>query len=489
MDAAIATVATLCVVEPAMTGIGGDCFLLYHDAASQRLYGLNGSGPAPRRATVEELRRRGHRTMPEQSILSVTVPGAIDAWRQALERFGTWTLDRVLQPAIHYAERGYAVSPIVGHDWQQATATLARWPDSQAALLVNGQAPPVGSRHSQPRLARSLRLIAEQGPDVFYRGELAEKIVRCSHDHDGLLELEDFAEYRAEWVEPIHTRYRDLQIFELPPNGQGVTALMMLNMLEQAHLPDIPRLSAEHIHVFSEAFELAIAERTRYVCDPRFSEAPLSALLDKDFAASQWARIQPERRLPHPLASGLPEHRDTTYLTIIDERRNAVSLINSLFHPFGSGIVAGDTGIVLHNRGVSFALDEAHANAIAPGKRPMHTIIPAMVYRDGKPILSFGVMGGHYQAMGHSYVLTNWRDYGLDLQEALDAPRFLPEAGLLNLEQPIAPDVRKTLSRWGHTTARAKAPLGGGQCILIDWDNGVLQGASDCRKDGCAMGH
>lgn len=489
LDAAIAAGATLGVVEPAMTGIGGDCFLLYHEASSGRLYGLNGSGYAPARAAPEDLRRRGYTAMPERGILSVTVPGAVHAWATALKRFGTLGLDEILAPAIRYAEEGYAVSPVVAGNWKQAENLLAAWEDSRTTLLVDGEAPRAGTRHRQPALARSLKSIAAQGSDAFYQGEIAEAIVRFSKANDGLLELDDLASYASEWVEPIHTDYRGLRIYELPPNGQGTTPLMMLNILENAPLTTLKRLSAEHIHLFTEAFKLATAERNRFIGDPRFNEIPLETLLSKAFAARQWGRIQPGRALPAPVPSGLPEHRDTVYLTVVDENRNAVSFINSLFHAFGSGRVAGDTGIVLQNRGVGFVLEEDHSNCLAPRKRPLHTIIPAMAYRDDRLVLSFGVMGGQYQAMGHSYVLSNWWDFGLDLQEALDAPRFFQDGGVLSLERPIARATRETLIRWGHRIAEVTLPLGGGQCIYIDAENGILQGASDSRKDGCAIGY
>jgi len=489
MDAAIAASATLCVVESPMTGLGGDCFLLYYEAKSQRLYGLNGSGSAPQQATPAELRRRGHATMPTQGILSVTTPGAVGAWSAALERFGRMSLDAVLQPAIHYAEDGYPVSPVVAAIWQRAEEALRCWPDSREALLIDGAAPAAGQRHCQPQLAKTMRRIATQGPAVFYEGEIAEKIAHFSRAHGGLLALDDLAAYRPEWVEPIHTDYRGLRVHELPPNSQGVTALVMLNILENASLYTLQRLSPEHIHTLTEAFKLALAERDRFVADPHFAQLPVAALLNKGFARRQWAQIRTGQVLPEPLAPSLAEHKDTTYLTVVDEQRNAVSFINSLFHPFGSGMVAGDTGVVLQNRGACFTLEEDHSNCIAPGKRPLQTIIPAMAYRDDKPVLSFGVMGGHYQALGHVYTLTNWLDFGLDLQAALDAPRFMPEQGTLWLERPVPLAARKTLARWGHRVAEAELPLGGGQCIYIDWDKGVLQGASDSRKDGCALGY
>ncbi len=489
MDAAVAASATLCATEPQSTGIGGDCFLLYHDAASAKLYGLNGSGRAPAKATPDELRRRGHHTMPEYGILSVTVPGAVDAWQAALERFGTMSLDEILQPAIRYAEEGCAVSPVVAKVWKANQILLAACEDTRRTLLIDGQAPRAGTIHRQPNLAKSLRQIAANGRDAFYHGEIAEKIVRFSKANDGWLELEDFATHTSDWVEPIYTEYRGLRIYQIPPNAQGITVLMMLNILENIQLGEMTHLGPDHIHIFTEVFRLARAERDRFVSDPEFSTIPVATMLSKDFAKRQWSRVDSKHALSHPVTSGLPDHRDTIYLTVVDEHRNAVSFINSLYHPWGSGLVAGDTGIMLQNRGGGFNIVEGHANCIAPRKRPLHTIIPAMVYRGEQPILSFGVMGGEYQAMGHSYVFTNWLDFGMDLQEAVDAPRFLPAEGVLTVERPIPESTRMDLARRGHQVLEAEKPLGGGQCIYIDWQNGILHASSDPRKDGCALGY
>lgn len=489
MDAAIAACAVLCVAEPQATGIGGDCFLLYHEARTGKLHGLNGSGRAPARATLEEFERRGLMQVPEFGILSVIVPGAVDAWQMALQRFGTRGFEELLQPAIAYAEDGYAVSPVVAKAWQNNTAVLAPHTESRRDFLVNGLAPSTGSVHRQPRLARSLREIARHGRDAFYRGAIAEEIVRFSHAHDGLLELDDFADYRSEWVEPIFTDYRDVRVYEIPPNGQGITALMTLNILEHADLRGMAHLGADHLHLVIEAFKLATAERDEYVADPAFNELPVEAMLSKAFAAKQYARIDPKQAARFPLAPAARTHRDTVYLSVVDRDRNAVSFINSLYYPFGSGMVAGDTGIMLQNRGAGFVLERGHFNCIAPRKRPLHTIIPAMAYRGDQLLLSFGVMGGEYQAMGHVYVLSNWLDFGLDLQEAIDAPRFLPGGGAVALERPVPETALKALQQRGHAVVRTELSLGGAQAIYIDVERGVLQAGSDPRKDGCALGY
>ncbi len=489
MDAAIAASATLCVTEPQSTGIGGDCFILYHEAKTGKLHGYNGSGRAPARATLEEYRKRGLSEMPERGMLTVSVPGAIEGWETAMERFGTMSFADVLQPAIDFADNGYAVSPVVAKFWKRNEAMLASSEAARNTLLVDGKSPLAGSLHRQPKLAKSMRLIAKEGKKAFYAGPIAEEIVRYSHEQDGLLELEDLAGHQGEWVEPIYTDYRGLRLYEIPPNGQGITALMTLNILENTRLGELEHLSADYIHTFVEGYKLACAERDRHVADPDFSQVPIEAMLSKDFASRQYGRIDPARAGGHPLASQVPEHKDTIYLTVVDEQRNAVSFINSLYMNYGSGMVAGDTGITLQNRASGFVLEEGHANCVEPRKRPFHTIIPAMAYRGENPILSFGVMGGFYQPMGHSYVFSNWLDFGMDLQEAIDAPRFLPHKGVLTVERPIPPETRAELEKRGHVIAEAEVPQGGGQAIYIDSEAGVLQAASDPRKDGCAMGY
>ena len=489
IDAAVAAAAVLCVTEPFSTGLGGDCFLLYHDGTSKTLHGLNGSGRAPQRANVAEFKRRGLDTMPELGVLSVTVPGAVDAWHTALERFGRMSLGEVLQAAIHYAERGFAVTEVVAKLWQQSESLLASTQEASKAYLHNGNAPRAGTRHRQPHLARSLRRIADQGPDAFYRGEIADEIVRFVGENNGLLQLEDLATHTSEWVEPIHADYRGVRVYELPPNGQGITALIALNIVENAALGEMEHLGAEHVHTLSEAMRLALAERDHFVSDPAFNTIPVADLLSKDFARRQWFRIDPDRACTLPLSSALPQQRDTIYLSVVDGERNAVSFINSLYYPWGSGLVAGDSGVLLQNRGAGFVLDEGHNNCIAPRKRPLHTIIPAMVYRDDRPILSFGVMGGDYQPMGQCYVLSNWLDFGLDIQQAIDAARFFPEADALSVERGVCDRTRRDLVRRGHRVVAADGAMGGGQGILIDWENGVLLAGSDGRKDGCALGY
>ena len=489
MDAAIAASATLGVVESYSSGIGGDCFILYHEAATGELHALNGSGPAPAKAKAATIRERGFETMPDNGILPVTVPGAIDAWSTANKRFGNLDFSKLLEPAIKYAEKGYVVSPVIAKNWKECEELLAASPEASSAYLINGKAPVAGTIHRQPDLAKSMRLIAEQGRDAFYKGAIAEEIVRFSDSHNGLLSLDDFSSFSSEWVQPISSEYRGYKVCEIPPNGQGITTLMALNIMSQTKVSDLAHLGTEHVHLLSEAFSLAMAERDRFISDTAFNELPIEQMLSQQFAAEQFSRIQSNNALSQPIKSALPNHKDTVYLTVVDRDRNACSFINSVFYSFGSGLVAGNTGINLQNRGGGFTLEEGHFNQIEPRKRPMHTIIPAMVYKDDKPVLSFGVMGGQYQAMGQAYVLSNWIDYGMDVQQALDAARFFLYDGELSVEHGIPQITNATLSKMGHNVSVASSPHGGAQAIYIDWENEVLQGGSDPRKDGLAAGY
>lgn len=488
LDAAIAASAVLSVVESYSTGFGGDCFILYHEAASGKLHAVNGSGRSPAAASIEAMNAKGYQEMPERGIYTVTVPGAVDAWESANRKLGKLEFSTLMEPAIHYAENGYAVTPVIQKNWQAQEALMAETAEASKAYLVNGAAPKAGTIHRQPDLAESIKMIARDGADALYRGDIAREIARFSEANDGFLTYEDLANHKTEWVDPIKGNYRGYDIFEIPPNGQGITVLMALNILSQADMSTIEHLSADHIHLLSSAFSLAMAERDRFVADPDFTEIPVDQLLSEEFARQQFSRINMARALDKPVTSALPHHKDTVYLTVVDKDRNACSFINSIFHSFGSGLVAGSTGINLQNRGAGFSLQPGHFNQLEPGKRPMHTIIPAMVYKDGQPVLSFGVMGGQYQAMGQTYVLSNWIDYGMDIQQALDAPRFFIYGEDLELEQTIPSETAAQLKDKGHQVVTCESPHGGGQGIVIDWENGVLQGGSDPRKDGHAGG-
>jgi gamma-glutamyltranspeptidase/glutathione hydrolase len=493
VDAAVCAAAVLGVVEPFMTGIGGDCFMLIWRAADQRLYGLNGSGRAPRAATQAAITERGHTAMPMHGMLPVTVPGAVDAWCEALARFGSRTLAQVLAPAIDYAEHGFPVSEIIAFQWGYA-AGLLQQPEALRTFTIDGRAPRLGEIVRLPGLARSLDALAAGGRDVVYRGEIAAAIAACSRAYGGLLDAEDLAAHTSTWVEPIGTDYRGLRVCELPPNGQGLAALLALNILECFDLGPLAEPRADAVHLQIEAVKLAYADRNRYIADPEQAAVPVGWLLSKDYAQGRAALIHPERARKAAAPGVLPLSSDTIYLTTADAAGNVVSLINSLFFAFGSAMVAGDTGIALQNRGYGFSLDPAHPNCIAPTKRPFHTIIPAMLLREGRPVVSFGVMGGDMQAQGHVQVVSALVDAGCNIQEAIDHPRFnYLGTDRVALERRLHQSVGAELARRGHVVEDEMAAMlhggfGGAQGIAIDPATGAFWGGSDPRKDGCAVG-
>jgi gamma-glutamyltranspeptidase / glutathione hydrolase len=484
-DAAVTAVATLCVVEPHMTGIGGDCFCLVAGPDAP-IWGYNGSGRAAARVSSDALLAQGIRAIAGDSIHAVTVPGAVEAWAAILQAHGRFGLDRALAPAIRYAEQGFPVAPRVAHDWAAATPRLGADPGAARHFLFGGSAPSVGDVIRFPALATTLKAIARDGARAFYHGEIADDIAATVAARGGLLAADDLAAHRGEPAEPISSNYRGLDVVELPPNGQGLTALVLLNILERFDLAALDPAGADRLHIALEAARLAYAVRDIHVADPAFMRASVPALLDKGFAAALADRIDRSRRFALPAAAALAG--DTVYLTVVDRDRMAVSLINSLFSSFGVGIATEKTGIMLQNRGACFVVDPDHPNNIAPGKRPMHTIIPALATRDGRCELSFGVMGAHYQPMGHAHVITNLVDYGMDMQGAIDLARvfFVGEQSVV--ERGVTAQVIAGLKARGHDVAVAPAPWGGGQAIHIDWERGVLVGGSDPRKDGCALG-
>jgi len=491
-DAAIATALTLSVVEPGSTSIGGDAFLLYHWAADGKLYGVNGSGRCPRRLTLENLRRHGIQGVPRHGWGTVTVPGAIDAFVEVQRRHGKLTFAEVLEPAIYYASEGFPESEVIATQWQAGVPLLSQWPTSAQTYLVDGKAPRAGDVHRQPQLARTLQLLAAEGKDAFYRGDIARRLVQFAQATGGFLELEDLAAHSTEWVEPLRTDYRGYSVLELPPNGQGITALISLNVLEDFNLGSMEYGSAAYYHRLIEATKQAFADRNRYVADPACAAIPVAGLLSKAYAVARRREIRLDRAGDYapgdPAAFG-----NTVYVTCVDRERNAVSLINSLFTGFGSGIVAADTGICLHNRGAGFVDAPEHPNVLAPGKRPFHTIIPAMILKDEQPWLCYGVMGADMQAQGHVQVALNMIDFAMNVQEAIEAPRYRILGGRhVALERAIPHAVRDTLAAMGHILAPygdQSVSYGGGQGILIDHERGVLQGGSDYRKDGCAIGY
>ena len=490
VDAAVAVASTLNVVEPMMTGIGGDMFAIVYLAKTGELIGLNGSGRAPKGATTDVYRAKGFTTMPRTGIFSVTVPGTVDGWDQLLKRTGSMTFKEVLQPAIQYAEEGFPVSEVIQATWVAAVPKLKGDPDSARIWLVDGQAPRLGNVFKNPALGRTLRLLADQGRDAFYKGEIAQAIVAKSQALGGLFTLEDFASHTSTWVTPIHTNYRGYEVYELPPNLQGVAALQMLNILEGYDLRALGPTSPKFWHLLIEAKKLAFADLAAHLADPEFSRVPTETMLSKEYAAKQRTRII-EDRASTELKSGIPEGGDTVYLTVADRWGNMVSFIQSLYASFGSGVTAGDTGIMLQNRGGLFVLDPKHPNRIESGKRPYHTIIPAFVMKDSQPWLSFGVMGGDQQPQGHVQVLINLIDLGMNVQAAGDAARFhhSQSANTVAFESGVSPAVIRELTGMGHRIVSEVESYGGYQGIMRDPASGAYTAGSDPRKDGLASGY
>ena len=492
IDAAIAAAAVLCVVEPMMTGIGGDAFVLLASAAERRVVGLNGSGRAPAAASYDAYRARGLGSIAPGGILSATVPGAVHAWETLSQRFGVLPLAKTLEPAIRAADGGFAVTEVVAHLWFLLERLGALRNDAaRASWLTAGRAPRAGEWFRAPGLARTLRQIAEGGAAAFYEGDAARAIVAASRDEDGFFAASDLARHTSTWALPIATTYRGVEVLELPPNGQGLAALQALNLLEC--FDAAPSTSALDWHRRIEAVKVAFADRAAYIADPEHAPVPVEALLDKGYARRRAALIG-ERALDG-VAAGLAS--DTVYLCAADAQGNLVSFIQSLFTGFGSGIGCGDSGIVLQSRGAGFVLDPDHPNCIAPDKRPFHTIIPGLLRRDGRPSMAFGLMGGDVQPQSHLNFVANLVDHGLNPQEAIDRPRFRFQGGRdVAIEAPHlrveeGGTLGDALAARGHTViapGEAMADVfGGGQAVAIEAD-GTLVGASDRRKDGCALG-
>ncbi|MEE9322868.1 MAG: gamma-glutamyltransferase [Granulosicoccus sp.] len=488
VDAAIAASAVLCVVEPQMTGIGGDCFAIVHEPDGQ-MYALNGSGRAAAGAHFAWYQERGIADLKELPAHTVTVPGALKAWDTLLERFGSLDFTSLFVDAIHYAESGFPVAPRVAHDWATLVEHLTKNKAASTQLLRHGSAPETGDIYKLPGLAETLKRIAKNGIDVFYTGSIAAEIACAVQNAGGFLNEEDIAAVSADWVEVISTGYNGFDVHEIPPNGQGITALVLLELLQHLQASDQGAHSAQRVHMEIESARLAYSVRDAYVGDADTMRARVEHMLSRQYVQSLAASFDPEKRNPDISLPRLPD-ADTIYLTVVDRDLRAVSFINSLYSGFGSGIVTEDSGICLQNRGACFSLIEGHDNVIGPSKRPMHTIIPGMVSKNGKLAWSFGVMGGAYQPMGHAHVLTNMIDYGLNPQEALDHGRvFWGADGVLDLETGISRQVSDGLAARGHEVRLAGMPLGGGQIIGIDHDRGIMIGASDPRKDGAAAGY
>ena len=502
-DAAIATNAMLGLVEPMSCGIGGDLFVIYWDAKTKKLYGLNASGRSPYALNREVFRDKGLTEIPTSGPLPWSVPGCVDGWDKLRERFGTMSLKRLLTPAIGYAEEGFPVSEIIGRSWAASVGSLSQWPDSKATYLPHGRAPAVGEMFRNPRLAASYRRIAEKGRDAFYKGSIAERIVAYSKSHGGYFSLRDFSDHTSDWVQPVSTRYRGYDVWELPPNGQGIAALEMLNILEGYDIKSLGPGSSEYLHLFVEAKKLAFADRAKFYADPDFHRLPVAELISKQYANRQRQRIDRERAATDvPAGDPVLQTGDTVYLTVVDKDRNCCSFIQSNYYGFGSHVVPGDVGFVLQNRGALFAVDEQHLNRLEPHKRPFHTIIPAFVTRDGKPWLCFGVMGGDMQPQGHVQILVDLIDFGMNVQEAGDAARIRhlgsqtptgrpmePRGGAVAVESGIPAEAIRGLKKKGHRIVRAVGSFGGYQAIRIDPVHRTLHGGSDPRKDGAAVGY
>src|SRR6202522_1177899 len=486
-DAAVAASALLAVIEPQSTGIGGDCFALMQPKGEGKITAYNGSGRAPKAATAEWYLERNIRAIPLTSAHSVTIPGSIDAWATILRDHGKFGLDTLLQPAIKAAEEGYVVAPRIAFDWKNGFEKLKKGVNTERYLLPHGKAALAGDVIKQPELGQTLRAIAKSGPDAFYKGAIAEDMVETLRGAGGLHTLEDFANHTPETTVPIGTMYKGLDVWQCPPNGPGITMLVMLNILSHFDLTKFAPLSVERFHLEAEAARVAYMMREQRIGDPSHVEVDVAGIL-KEFADEYAPKIRMDRMLDLPKVSP-PMNPSTVYITVVDKDRNVCSFINSIAHSFGSAIVSNKTGILLQNRAGGFRIQPGHPNCIAPGKRPLHTIMPSLVTKAGRAVMPFGVMGGQYQPVGQVHVLPNMLDYGCELQEAIDMPRGLHYEGVYQLEDGVPADIVEGLRKLGHKTTSLLAPLGGGQAIWIDWDKGTLTGGSDPRKDGCALGY
>ncbi|MGD9904226.1 MAG: gamma-glutamyltransferase [Vicinamibacterales bacterium] len=496
VDAAVTAAAVLAVVEPSMTGIGGDLFAVVHDPSSGRVHGLDASGRAPAAATPDVFTARGLREMPGSGPLAVDVPGVVSGWAALLGRFGTFSLADALAPAIGYARDGFPVAELMAAEWADAAARLAADAAAARTFLPGGRAPVMGEIFRNPRLADSLALVAAGGEDAFYRGPIAAAIADDMRARDGLLAAADLAAHRAEWVETIHTTYRGVTVHEMPPSTQGFVALEMLNILEGYDVAALGHNSADLLHLVCEAKKIAFADRGAWLADREYVPPDLLAMLvSKDYAAVRRREIDP--RVAGTYRPGRPaaavdfagrDRGDTVYLAAADGDGRVVSFIQSLFAGFGAGIVAGDTGITLHNRGSGFVLTPGHPNCIGPGKRPLHTLVPGMLLRDGAPWMAVGVMGGDNQAQAHAQVIMNLVDFGMHVQAAGDAARVRHLGDAVAAESGIDAAVRAELTRRGHVVVDGRGQMGGYQAVAIDPASGALLGGSDPRKDGLAIG-
>ena len=498
VDAAIAVNAALGLMEPTGNGIGGDLFAIVWDAKTRKLYGLNASGPAPKKLSLEYFQENNLSEYPEFGPLPVTVPGVVAGWSELHNKFGKLPIKSLFKPTIEYAKDGFPVTETIAYYFELNKQRFQDYPNFKEVWMANGDVPKTGEIFKNPALARTLEILSEKGLDQFYTGNIARITADFIQRQGGFLNYEDLASFQPEWVEPISTNYRGFDVWELPPNTQGLATLQILNILENFNLAELGLFSPEYIHLFIEAKKLAFADRAKFYSDPRFAELPIETLLSKDYAAKRREEINLKKAALVD-ASGLPQHGDTVYLTTADENGNMVSLIQSNYSGMGSGMTPPDLGFMLQNRGTLFSLDPKHLNVVAGGKRSFHTIIPAFVTKDGEPFISFGVMGGATQPQAQAQVLINIIDFGMNLQEAGDAPRIvhsgssqpsgsrMKNGGTVSLESAFDENIRKELIKMGHQLEYEKGSFGGYQAIMKK--NGVYYGASESRKDGQAAGY
>jgi len=504
VDAAIATSAAMGLLEPMSCGIGGDLFAIVWDAKTKTLHGLHANGRAPMKATREYFHKEGYREIPTLGPLSWSIPGCVDGWDELRRKFGSKSFADLLARSIDYAEKGCPVPEVIAGYWQAGEAKLSRHPDSAKIFLLDGErAPRAGEVFKNPALAETYREIARNGRDAFYKGKIAEKLAAFSERNDGLLTKDDLAKHSSTWTRPVKTTYRGHDVWELPPPGQGIAVLQMLNILEGFDLKKLGPTSPDYWHLFVEAKKLVYADRARYYTDPEFAKVPVEGLISKSYAEGRRKLIDSAKALTNIEAGNAKVGKaDTIYLCVVDKDHNCVSLIQSNYMGFGSGLAPADLGFAIQNRGTLFSLDDNHANRLEPGKRPFHTIIPAMVTRDGEPVFVFGVMGGDMQPQGQVQVLVNLLDFGMDVQQAGEAPRVEhigsatptgrpadPNGGTVEAEVGFPEDVVKELRRRGHVVEWVKRNGGGYQGIWIDSKTKVLHGGTEARKDGAAVGY
>ena len=499
VDAAIAANAMLGLVEPTGSGIGGDLFAIVWDAKTKKLYGLNASGRSPQSLTLEYFKSQGMDKIPAFGPLPVSVPGAVDGWFALHGKFGSMPMSDILSPAIEYGKKGFPVTELIAYYMQRSVSRLSKFPGFSETYMPNGKAPVKGQLFTNQRLAATYEKIATGGRDAFYKGDIARTIAAYMQEQGGFLTYKDLASHTSEWVEPVSTNYKGYDVWELPPNGQGIAALQILNILEQYDIEEMGFGSPEYVHTFVEAKKLAFEDRAKYYADPAFNKIPLDWLISKKYAKQRQQLIQPDKAAKR-YDAGLNDG-DTIYLTTADKDGNMVSLIQSNYRGMGSGMTPTGLGFILQDRGELFSLEEGHFNTYAPGKRPFHTIIPAFVTRDGKPWLSFGVMGGGAQPQMHAQIVINMLDFGMNLQEAGDAPRILhtgssqptgehmEDGGFISLENGFSPLTRRALVHKGHVLQEVSGWYGGYQAIMRDPKTGVYYGASESRKDGHAAGY